>query len=97
MPIQKCKSCQRRFEKSQIFTSMFSGFTYKPITCKECETVYVPTVGSRFVFGLIQAFPIFIMNWLLKLMGGYFLFLYIAWMIIIIALAPYILRYEIKE
>lgn len=93
MVIQKCGNCGRQFKYKDLFKSFWPK---NSIDCKNCGTSHEVTILSSFFISALIIIPSFsisnlIPNILLRLL------IISTWIMILMALHPFIVRYKLKD
>lgn len=97
MLIQRCKNCSKEFQWKSIIKSIWGG--YKPIECDNCKTKHYPIFVCRFIVALSIALPVFFSQILYSIFRSYSLIIlvYFIWIFIVVSIAPFYFRYNIKD
>lgn len=94
--IQKCQKCSKEFTWKEIQKSLLWG--YKPISCSSCRSTHEISFLSR--IGLVlftTAIPmLLVFNPLMDIRLEFEVAMYLAWVVIVVCIAPLFVRYSIK-
>ena len=97
MGIQKCKKCGTKFKYTTLLKQL-EGFT-NPLHCSNCGAAHYVTLNSSIVHAALIMIPLFSRHSIRSLLPTLPLTLvvYLIYYIILKFLAPYILRYKLKD
>lgn len=92
MGVSRCSNCDEKIKYGQILVSCLNFWL---IECKRCEKKQSARISSRFIISVLSfGLPIFINRYLVPIFHWYTFLLYLAWLVIITLVSPFILRYQ---
>ncbi|WP_369430367.1 TIGR04104 family putative zinc finger protein [Clostridium tagluense] len=93
--MQRCKNCSTQFKWKAIIKSMWNY--YAPVECDKCKTKHSISFIYRCILASSCALPLLFREYLFILGKSYFMFIYIAWITIMICISPFYLSYNNKN
>jgi len=94
--MQRCLNCRKEFKYTQVLRSILPRFKWQLVSCNDCGKDHKITFSSRSVISmLIAANPILFVQYIsqeLSLIRA--LLWFSAWVITILAISPYIIKYK---
>ncbi|WP_373689072.1 TIGR04104 family putative zinc finger protein [Clostridium sp. YIM B02551] len=102
MLIQKCINCSNSFKWSTIIKAIWSWGGFKPIKCESCKTTHLIKPIYRIIIIVLALIPLLFENHVFELfkalgLNAYIFWAYPAWMILLILLSPFFIRFYVKE
>lgn len=101
MKIQRCKECASKFSYTDVLDSLCWG--YKPLYCRNCGEEHKLKICYILMLVILLSLPLLLIKQIhnLALILSLKILLavlsYIVYMVIIVALYPFIIRYKTKE
>jgi len=99
--MQKCKECSSKFRYKNVMKSIW--LHEYVIVCVNCGTKYYANFSTRLILSLSIFLPLIINNFANLIYDDfynpsyYFIILYLIWIIIIIGITPFYVRYHTKS
>lgn len=92
--MQECENCNEQFSWGEIYKSY--RWTYKPIKCKQCESVHKITIIGRITFVSFTILPLLIFGNFLSPFSNMFVTLGVGIIILILGslLTPFFVKYK---
>lgn len=102
MLIQKCKKCSNEFKWSTILKASWHWRGFIPIECESCKTMHFIKPITRVTIIILALIPLLFENYIFDVfktygLNAYIFWAYPAWVILLILLSPFFIRFYIKE
>lgn len=96
MSIQKCKKCSARFSYKTISKSIRNNFS--AVVCEECKTIHhVDSIYMSIVFIVSLVAPWLFRSYTTGLGEVFQIIIALVWIVIMVSIAPYYMRYHIER
>ncbi|MHA0858382.1 TIGR04104 family putative zinc finger protein [Paenibacillus sp. CMAA1364] len=94
--MQRCLKCRKEFKYTQVLISVLGRFKWQLITCDNCGNEYQITLFSRSIMSISITFVpiIWIIYVLQETSLTKALLWFTAWVITVLAISPFIIRYK---